>query len=82
MTIHLELSDQAMQALSPDPATAAAEVRMAAAAKLFEIGRLSSGAAAELAGLPRVVFLAKLAEFGVAALRASEQDLADDLANV
>jgi predicted HTH domain antitoxin len=82
VTISLELSEEAMRALSPDPAKAAAELRMAAAAKLFETRRLSSGAAAELAGLPRVVFLAKLGELGVAVLRASEADLADDLASV
>ncbi len=38
---------------------------MAAAVKLFELGQLSSGAAANLAGVPRVVFLAKLADYGV-----------------
>ena len=54
---------------------------MAAAAKLFELGRLSSGAAAEVAGVPRVVFLSKLSEFGVSALSATESDLGDDLAS-
>jgi predicted HTH domain antitoxin len=39
-------------------------LRMAAAVKLFELGRLSSGAAARLAGIPRVVFLARLADYG------------------
>ncbi len=32
------------------------EARMAAAVKLFEMGRLTSGQAAQLAGLPRVTF--------------------------
>lgn len=49
--------------------------RMAAAAKLFELGRLSSGAAALLAGVPRTVFLSKLAEYGVDTFRLTEEDL-------
>jgi predicted HTH domain antitoxin len=49
--------------------------------KLFELGRLSSGAAAELAGVPPVAFLAKLSEFGVETFRQKHSDLAGDLAN-
>jgi predicted HTH domain antitoxin len=36
------------------------EVRFLAAAKLYELGRISSGKAAQMAGLPRVEFLIKL----------------------
>jgi predicted HTH domain antitoxin len=52
------------------------ELRMAAAFKLYEIGKLSSGAAAQLAGMPRVVFLSKLADYGVESFRIKEDDLA------
>jgi predicted HTH domain antitoxin len=38
---------------------------MAAAAKLYELGELSSGAAAELAGIPKPIFLSRLADYGV-----------------
>ncbi|MCC6897639.1 MAG: UPF0175 family protein [Polyangiaceae bacterium] len=69
-----------LRALATEPEGAARELRMAAAAKLFELGRLSSGAAAELAGLPRMLFLSRLAEFGVAALSTTESELRDDLA--
>ncbi|MHB8777609.1 MAG: UPF0175 family protein [Anaerolineales bacterium] len=37
-------------------------LRMASAVKLYEMGKLSSGAAARLAGVPRAVFLSRLAE--------------------
>ena len=50
-------------------------LKMAAAVKLFEMGRLSSGAAAKLAGVPRVVFLAKLADYGVDTFTLSEEQL-------
>lgn len=54
------------------------EARLAAAAKLFEIGRLSSRAAATLAGIPRTVFLSKLADFGVDTFRLSREELERD----
>ena len=50
-------------------------VRMAAAMKLYELGQLSSGAAARLAGVPRVVFLARLADYGVDTFRFTEDQL-------
>jgi len=54
------------------------ELRLAAAVKLYEMGRLSSGAAAKLAGIPRVVFLSKLADYGVDTFRLSPHDLAQE----
>lgn len=41
---------------------------------------MSSGAAAALAGVPRVVFLAKLADYGIATFTLSADELAEDLA--
>ena len=40
------------------------EARMALAVKLFELGRLSSGQAAALAGVSRVFFLLNCHKFG------------------
>jgi predicted HTH domain antitoxin len=80
MTLSIQLADEALRALSSDPDEAAAEVRMAAAAKLYELGRISSGAAAELAGLQRVAFLARLKDFGVSAMALSEAELVGDAA--
>jgi predicted HTH domain antitoxin len=53
-------------------------VRMAAAMKLFELGQLSSGAAARLAGVPRVVFLSRLADYSVDTFRLTEAQLAQE----
>lgn len=77
----IDIPEAKLVALKLDATTAAAQVRMAAAMKLFELGRLSSGAAAELAGVPRVAFLAKLGDFGVETFRQTEPDLASDVAN-
>ncbi|MEF3698059.1 UPF0175 family protein [Desulfolutivibrio sp.] len=51
------------------------ELLMLAAAKLYEMGRLSSGAAARLAGVPRTVFLSRLAEYGVDTFDVTEEAL-------
>jgi predicted HTH domain antitoxin len=51
------------------------ELRLAAAVKLFELGKLSSGAAARLAGIPRTLFLAWLANCGVDTFRLTESEL-------
>jgi predicted HTH domain antitoxin len=48
---------------------------MAAAVKVFELGRLSSGAAARLAGVPRVIFLSRLADYGVDTFRLTDEEL-------
>lgn len=53
----------------------AKDLRMAAAMKYYEMGRLSSGAAARLAGVPRVVFLARLADYNIDTFRLTEEQL-------
>ena len=51
------------------------KLQMAAAAKLYEMGELSSRAAAQLAGIPRTVFLSELAGYGIDSFRLSEGEL-------
>jgi predicted HTH domain antitoxin len=77
--VAFDVPEETLLALKLDATTAAVELRLAAAVKLFELGRLSSGAAATLAGLARVAFLSKLGELGASALRQSEAELAEDL---
>lgn len=75
-----DISDDLALQLGPDDRHASAEVRTMAAVKLFELRRLSAGAAAELAGVPKPVFLVKLAEYGVASFDLTADELARDLA--
>jgi predicted HTH domain antitoxin len=62
--IMLSVPDEALSAMKMTPEQFGGELRLAGAVKLYEIGRLSSGAAAQVAGIPRTVFLTKLADFG------------------
>lgn len=73
--IVLDAPDEALLALKVSEQELSETLLMAAAVKLFEIGRLSSGAAARLAGVPRVVFLARLADYGVNTFELTEEQL-------
>lgn len=53
----------------------AEEVRFLAAAKLYELGRLTASKAAELAALDRLTFLARLAAVGVSAINLREEEV-------
>jgi predicted HTH domain antitoxin len=79
VTLSIEIPEATLRALGPSPSEAEGTVRLAAAMKLHELGQLSSGAAAELAGISKVAFLHKLADFGVDAFRMTPEELARDL---
>lgn len=51
------------------------------AVKLFEMKRLSSGMAAQLAGIDRVTFLMSLSNYGVPMQDLSMEELESDLAH-
>jgi predicted HTH domain antitoxin len=53
----------------------ARELPLLAAIKLYELGRLSSGQAAELAGIGRIEFLDALSRYGIFPLEAELRDL-------
>lgn len=51
------------------------ELRLASALKLYELGRISSGLAATLAGMPRAKFLQVCGQYGVTIFQVTPEDL-------
>jgi len=66
-TVHLsiELPQDAFSALRQEPVVFVQEMRLAAAVKWYEVGRISQAKAAEIAGISRAEFLAALARYAV-----------------
>ncbi len=79
--ITLSIPDETALALKLEPEAMAAGLRLAAAVKLYELGRLSSGGAATLAGIPRPLFMTKLADYGVPTFQMTKDELLEDLAH-
>ncbi len=65
MKVTLEIPDQAFAILRRSPDEFGAELRLTAAVKWYEMGRISQGKAAEVAGLSRAEFIGNLQRFGV-----------------
>jgi predicted HTH domain antitoxin len=74
----IEYPDDLLVALGANREQFEQEARFALAAKLFEMGRLSSGKAARLAGMDRATFLLSLHRVGVDMLDLDEREMANE----
>jgi predicted HTH domain antitoxin len=79
--VRIQIPEESLVALRATPESFAVELMLAAAMKLYELGRLSAGAAARLADVPEPVFLSKLADYGIDAFRQTASELAEEVAN-
>ena len=73
--IVINVPEKILLAEKTDAASFAKELRILATVKLYELGRLSSGRAAELAGMPRVEFLLTLGRYKVFPFESELRDL-------
>jgi len=78
-TISLEIPTTTFAALGESPDEFINEMRIAAAVKWYELGRLSQGKAAEVAGLSRSAFIDALSRFKVSPIQITPDELAKEL---
>ncbi|MCL1474479.1 UPF0175 family protein [Argonema antarcticum] len=80
-TVQLQIPEEVLISLKETPETIAREMQILAAVKLFELGKLSSGRAAQLAGMPRVQFLLLLGKYQVSPFSLTTEELERDVHN-
>jgi predicted HTH domain antitoxin len=77
--VTLEYPEGLELAVQTTPEEMGAQIRLMAALKMFELGKLSSGKAAELAGLSRIEFLEQCGRYRVSIFNYSAEELRDEL---
>ncbi len=75
MKLELEIPDSVAVAEKMDATALGGHLRLMAAMKLYELGHLSSGGAAELAGMSRVEFLGRSGDYRVFPFAAELEEL-------
>jgi predicted HTH domain antitoxin len=81
-TVPVELPESVFSALRFAPDEFVCEMRLAAAVKWYELGKISQGKAAEIAGLSRSAFIDALSRFQVSPFQYSAGELAEEVARV
>jgi predicted HTH domain antitoxin len=79
--VQLDIPEETLISLKTDAESFAQDLKLLGAIKLFELGRLSSGRAAQLAGKSRVEFLLMLGRYGVSPFQLTEEELHQDILN-
>jgi predicted HTH domain antitoxin len=72
--LEIDLPDETFAGLDRESAELAAEIRAAAAAKWYEVGRVSQEVAAQIAGVSRSEFLAILSRLQVSPMQESAEE--------
>jgi predicted HTH domain antitoxin len=79
--LQLDVPDEILISLKHTPESLASELRLVGAIKLYEMGKLSSGRAAQLAGMSRIEFLMLIGRYGVSPFSSDAAELARDVEN-
>ena len=75
----IEYPEELLWALQQEPDEFAIEARLLLAIKLYETGKLSTGLAAQFAGIPRSAFFYELSRQGISPFGETPDELEDDL---
>lgn len=78
-TLTIEYPPEVLWALQQEPDEFAAEARLLLALKLYETGKLSTGLAAQVAGVPRVTFFYLLGQHSLSPFGETPAELEEDL---
>jgi predicted HTH domain antitoxin len=76
----IKIPGEIRQMLNRTPEEMSRDMRLYTALMLFRTSKLSSGAAAEMAGMPRVMFLDLCAEYDIPVSQVTTDDLRQELA--
>ncbi|HJQ24526.1 MAG TPA: UPF0175 family protein [Blastocatellia bacterium] len=79
-SVTINLPETVFAAMRKSPDEFVREMRIAAAVKWYELGELSQGKAAEIAGLSRADFIEALSRFKVSPFQYTAEELAEELA--
>lgn len=79
-TVGIEIPEDLLAITGKTSEEFARDARFLLAAKLFELGRMTSGQAARLSGMNRADFLLALAEVGISMIQTDVGDLREELA--
>jgi len=74
-SIHIEYPDFIPTLLNQSPESFEEDAKMALAVKLYEMGRLTSGQAASLIGIPRAKFLLNCYRYGATSVKWDRDEL-------
>ena len=77
----IRLPNEIRQMLNRTPEEMCRDMRIYAALMLFRLGKLSSGAAALMAGIPRVMFLDLCAEYDIPISQITPEELHREVNN-
>lgn len=80
-TLTIDYPSEVLWALQQEPEEFEKEARFLLALKLYETGKLTTGLAAQLAGVPRSAFLILMGQHGLSPFGQEPEELEQDLEN-